>query len=264
MRLYCLYAVFLYNGLIGQTEVTILSDNVGTEIDRHENRFYKIFPDEKGLVDAQFVTIEDNKYAVYIVKKINGSLTKVHRYLNQEDFDQLKNYVDLQPVMTKEAKIAMYKGMNFLRAEKIIEEIPKPQYVDLRYLRNKKIRGTLFKTENNILFIQTVNAIERINLNDVDIFSYRSTVGEFNHLRPYTTVITSIVGFAMATLYNIQRPVTYNEYGYARNDIAVYRQIFGTIIGLIFSGEVFDGVSTLLTTRETIILSEAEYDKQNH
>ena len=68
----------------------------------------------------------------------------------------------------------------------------------------------------------------------------------------------------MASLYNRQRPVTYNEYGYARKDIAIYRQIFGTILGLIFSGEVFDGLSTLLTARETIILSETEYEKKNY
>ena len=76
--------------------------------------------------------------------------------------------------------------------------------------------------------------------------------------------MTSIAGFAMASLYNEQRPVTFNEYGYARKDIAIYRQIFGTILGLIFSGEVFDGLSTLLTAKETIILSEAEYEKQNY
>ena len=60
------------------------------------------------------------------------------------------------------------------------------------------------------------------------------------------------------------RPATFTDYGLERGDIKVYRQILGGIIGLIFSGEVFDGLSTLLTAREIIILSEAEYEKQNY
>jgi len=264
LKVYLIFILFFFNGIMGQTEVVILSENVGTEIDNHENRFYRIFPNEKGLVDGQFVKIEENRYALHIVKKIDGKLTKVRRYFSQQEFDELKNYVDLQPIMTEKAKIAMYKGMNFLRAEKIIKEMPKPQHVSIKYMSEKKVSGTFFKTENNILFIQTPSAIERIDLNEVDMLSYRSKIGDFDNLKPYTTIMTSMAGLAMATLYNEQRPVTFNEYGYARKDIAIYRQIFGTILGLIFSGEVFDGLSTLLTARETIILSEDEYEKQNH
>ena len=68
----------------------------------------------------------------------------------------------------------------------------------------------------------------------------------------------------MARVYNSQRPDTYNQYGIPRNDLNAYRQIIGFIFGLIFSSEVFDAVSTLLTPTETIILSEAEYEKQNY
>ena len=68
----------------------------------------------------------------------------------------------------------------------------------------------------------------------------------------------------MASVYNSQRPTTYNDNGIPRNDLNAYRQIFGTVIGLIFSGEVFDAISTLLTPTETIILSEAEYEKENY
>ena len=73
-----------------------------------------------------------------------------------------------------------------------------------------------------------------------------------------------LTAIAMASLYNSQSPVTYNEYGIPRKDLSAYRQIFGTIIGLIFSSEVFDAISTLLTPTDTIILSEAEYEKENY
>ena len=56
----------------------------------------------------------------------------------------------------------------------------------------------------------------------------------------------------------------YNDYDIPRNDIVFYRYLNGIILGLIFSSEVFDAISTLLTSSETIILSEAEYNEENY
>ena len=250
--------------VFGQIEIVILSSNVGTEIDEHENRFYRIFPKEKQIINAQFIRISEEKYRIDVVKKINGKINKVNRYINQNEFDRLKVHVDNQPVLTKELVTAMYEGMDFLRAEKIVNEIPKPQFVILRHSKNKKLSGTLLNVDDNTLYIQTATTIEKIELNKIDRFSYRSSLGNFDYLRPYTFFVTGLTGFAMASLYNAQRPVTYNEYGIPRKDLSAYRQIFGTIIGLIFSSEVFDAISTLLTPTDTIILSEAEYEKENY
>lgn len=250
--------------VFGQIEIVILSSNVGTEIDEHENRFYRIFPKEKQIINAQFIRIGEEKYRIDVVKKINGKINKVNRYINQNEFDRLKVHVDNQPVLTKELVTAMYEGMDFLRAKKIVNEIPKPQFVILRHSKNKKLSGTLLNVYDNTLYIQTATTIEKIELDKIDRFSYRSSMGNFDYLRPYTFFVTGLTGFAMASLYNAQRPVTYNDYGIPRKDLSAYRQIFGTIIGLIFSSEVFDAISTLLTPTDTIILSEAEYEKENY
>ena len=250
--------------VFGQIEIVILSSNVGTEIDEHENRFYRIFPKEKQIINAQFIRISEEKYRIDVVKKINGKINKVNRYINQNEFDKLKIHVDNQPVLTKKLVTAMYEGMDFLRAEKIVNEIPKPQFVILRHSKNKKLSGTLLNADDNTLYIQTATTIEKIELDKIDRFSYRSSLGNFDYLRPYTFFITGLTGFTMASLYNAQRPVTYNDYGIPRKDLSAYRQIFGTIIGLIFSSELFDAISTLLTPTDTIILSEAEYEKENY
>ena len=204
--------------LFGQTQIVILSSNVGTEIDEHENRFYRIFPEEKQLINAQLIKIGQEKYRIDVVKKINGKIKKVNRYINQNEFEKLKTHIDNQPVLTKKLVIAMYEGMDFLRAEKIVYEIPKPQFVFLRHSKNKKLSGTLFNVVDNTLFKQTATTIEKIELNKIDRFSYRSSLGNFDYLRPYTFLITSLTGFAMASLYNAQRPVTYNDYGIPRKD----------------------------------------------
>ena len=178
MRIFTIYFLFtlglIAKGMPDKVEVMILSDKVGTEIDEHENRFYRIFPNEKGLIDAQIVRINDSKFRLLIVKNINGQEKKVRRYLTKNEFQELRKYVDDQPELTEEAMVAMYEGMDFLRAEKIINEIPKPQYVVLRYSQKKKINGTLFKVEENILHIQTATSIEQVSLDDLDKISYRS------------------------------------------------------------------------------------------
>ena len=43
------YFLFFFRFIFSQTNVAIVSEKVGTEIDIHENRFYRIFPDEKGF-----------------------------------------------------------------------------------------------------------------------------------------------------------------------------------------------------------------------
>ena len=80
----------------------------------------------------------------------------------------------------------------------------------------------------------------------------------------YFFIGTGILGFIGAYGYNSQRAIIYNDYNIPRNDIAFYRYLNGIILGLIFSSEVFDAVSTLLTSSDTIILSEAEYNEENY
>ena len=111
---YVLPALILFGGLNAQTDVIIISDNVGAEIDEHENRFYRIFPEEKGLVDAQIVRIDENNYRILVVKNVDGKITKVRRYINQDEFDTLKQYVDIQPRFTEEEKIAIAGGSIFI------------------------------------------------------------------------------------------------------------------------------------------------------
>ena len=264
-----IFLVFFFqiNGVYAQTDVVILSENVGTEIDIDENRFYRIFPREKGFINAQIIKSGESTYKVTIVKKNNRKSFKVIRLLNQTNFQQLKDKVDQQPELTKEAKIAMYEGMDFLRAEKVIQDLPKPQFIVLKHSGKKKLKGTLLNFEDNILYIQTASRIEKINLSLLDQISYRTSLGKYDPYRNYFYILSSIVGLGISHKYNSQRPTIYNEYPYQnvpRSDLSFYRYITGIVFGLIFSSEVFDALSTLLTSSDTIILSEAEYEAQNY
>ena len=249
--------------LIAQIEVISLSNKVGTEIDIHENRFYRIFPKEKGFVNAQINKVSEDQYRVLIVKNVKKKKTTVRRYIDHQEFLKLKDHVDTQAFFTEQAKISMYTGMDFLRAERVIGEIQTPQYIVVKHSGNKILKGTYFKLEDNILYVQTPSNVEKIEIQNLDRISYRINFGQYEKYRYYLYSLTGIAGLSVANYFNSQRPVGFNEYGYKRNDLSVYRQLMGIVGGLIFSSEVFDAISTLLTSSDTIILSESEYEEEN-
>ena len=104
--------------------------------------------------------------------------------------------------------------------------------------------------------------MDQISLSDVDAISYRLTIGEYDFIKPYLYGISAFVGMGMAQIYNSQRSIIYNEYGIPRKDLNRYTQLSGFVIGLIFSSELFDAISTLLTPSETFILSKDTYERQ--
>ncbi|MGY8787655.1 MAG: hypothetical protein ACKVH5_05080, partial [Fidelibacterota bacterium] len=70
-------------------------------------------------------------YRVIIVKEIHGEIKNIKRFISQEKYESLQTIVESKPVFTKEEKIKMYEGMDFLRAEKIVKNLPLPQYITM-------------------------------------------------------------------------------------------------------------------------------------
>ena len=147
----------------------------------------------------------------------------------------------------------MYAGMDFLRAAEIIDDLPKPQYVKVIHNENKRLKGTLISFEDNIISVQTARAVEKINLDSVELLSYRLSNNEFLGLKPYIYALSGAMGLKMATLYNSQRS--------PRLDESWYYRFYGITAGLIFSSELYEALSTILTPTETFILSQEKYEK---
>ena len=272
------YLIFFLNltRLFSQVEVVILSEKVGSEIDIHENRFYRIFPDVENFLNAQITKLKlppegyfssnKKKYKIKItIKSPSGKKNTIKKIISQKEFNEMRNRIDEQEVFTEKRKIEMYEGMDYLRSEKIVSSIPKPQFVKLKH-SNKRglLKGTLIMFENNFLHIQTPTTIEKISLSDLDFLSYRDTIKIYPKLRFYTYGITSFVGLLSARRFNDQRELLYNKNNIPRKDIFAYTQIMGIVIGLIFSSEVFDAMSTLLTPTKSIILSKSAYEEKNY
>ena len=236
-----------------QSEIIILSPRVGTIIDIHENRFYRAFPKVRNFISAQIYSTSDLGYKVRFVVNRRGKRKTYERKMSLKKFTRFQNKVNAQPELTKEAREIMYAGMDFLRAAQIIKDLPKPQYVKIVHNNNKRLRGTLLSFEDNIISIQTPRAVENVNLDYVELISYRLSDNEFLGLKPYIYALSGTMGLNMAKLYNSQRS--------PRLDESWYYRFYGITAGLIFSGELYEALSTILTPAETFILSQKKYEK---
>ena len=238
---------------ISQNEVVILSPRVGTIIDVHENIFYRVFPKVRNFISAQIYFSSDVRYKVRFVVNRKGKRKIFEKKMSLRQFVRFQNKVNAQPEFTEKAREIMYAGMDFLRAAEIIKDLPKPQYVKVVHSNNKRLRGTLISFENNTISIQTPRTVENINLDYVELISYRLSDNEFLGLKPYIYALSGTIGLSMAKLYNNQRS--------PRLDESWYYRFYGITAGLIFSGELYEALSTVLTPTETFILSQEEYEQ---
>ena len=244
--------MFLTSGY-STDEVVILSQRVGTIIDIHENRFYRIFPKVRNFYSAQIYSTSDYNYKVRIVVTRKGKQKVYEKKMTLKQFTRFQNKVNAQPEFTDQEREIMYAGMDFLRAAQILTDLPKPQYVKMVYNGNKRLRGTLVSFENNIINVQTGNSLEKIYLDNVELISYRLSDNELLGIKPYIYALSGVLGLRVAALYNSQRS--------PRLDESWYYRFYGITLGLIFSGELYDALSTLLTPTETFILSKEKYEQ---
>tara|TARA_B100000579_G_scaffold385773_1_gene357083 strand:- start:301 stop:1074 length:774 start_codon:yes stop_codon:yes gene_type:complete len=251
-RIILLLFIFLASGY-SRDEVVILSPRVGTIIDIHENRFYRIFPKVKKFYSAQIYSTSDLNYKVRIIVTRKGKQKTYEKKMSLEQFTRFQNKVNAQPEFTKQAREIMYAGMDFLRASQIISDLQKPQYVKIIHNGNKRLRGTLVSFENNIVNVQTGRSLEKIDLDNVELISYRLSDNEFLGIKPYIYALSGAVGLHVAALYNSQRN--------PRLDESWYYRFYGITLGLIFSGELYDALTTMLTPTETFILSREKYEQ---
>ncbi len=241
-------------GLVSaQEEVVILSPRVGTLIDIHENRFYRIFPKVRNFISAQVYSTNYTAYKVRIVANRKGKEKAYEKKMSLNQFTRFQNKINRQPEFTKEARAIMYAGMDFLRASEILNDLKKPQYVKIIYNKDMRLNGTIVSFENSLISVQTSRAIEQVRLVDVERISYRLYTNEFLRLKSYIYVLSGAMGSNVASIYNSQRS--------PRLDESWYYKFYGIVMGLLFSSELHEALATLLTSSETFILSQEEYEK---
>ncbi len=94
MRNLCLFLALALGLLKLEDEITILSSRVGTIIDIHENRFYRIFPKVRNFISAQIYSSNNNKYKVRIVVNRKGNLKTYEKSMSLRQFARFQNKVN--------------------------------------------------------------------------------------------------------------------------------------------------------------------------
>ena len=104
------YLIFVtLTRLSGQIEVVILHEKVGSEIDIHENRFYRIFPDVENFLNAQisklklpsegYLSFDEKRYKIKItIKSPNGKKSTIKRIISQKEFNEMSYRINEQAV----------------------------------------------------------------------------------------------------------------------------------------------------------------------
>ena len=74
----------------------------------------------------------------------------IKKIISQKEFNEMSYRINEQEIFTEKRKIEMYEGMDYLRSEKIVSSIPKPQFVKLKHSNKRGVlKGTLIMFENN-------------------------------------------------------------------------------------------------------------------
>ena len=110
---FLLSALLVLGAVIAQEEVVILSPRVGTLIDIHENRFYRIFPKVRNFISAQVYSTSFTDYKVRIVVNRKGKEKTYEKKMSLNQFTRFQNKINAQPEFTDEARAIMYAGMDF-------------------------------------------------------------------------------------------------------------------------------------------------------
>ena len=98
---------FLLSALVGlcviraQQEVVILSPRVGTLIDVHENRFYRVFPKIRNFISAQVYSTSYTGYKVRIVVNRKGKQKTYEKKMSMNQFTRFQNKINKQQNLRK-------------------------------------------------------------------------------------------------------------------------------------------------------------------
>ncbi len=227
-----------------------MSVKVGTTIDAEENIFYEIFTDVIGFESAQIFELRDNIYQVKIAYLKSGR--KRIEILNYtfDQFITLKHMIDRKSAITMKDRKEIYKNLTYLRTSEILEKIPTGQFVVVKHVDGKKIRGILLPSLDNRLQIQTPVQVVDIPYHAVGGISYHKSFETRIKWRKWIYAAGAMLGIGMAEIWNGHtRPVIEMTWHY---------RFMGLLLGLLGGQEMYEAVNIISSPKTHFTLSPEE------
>jgi len=241
----------LFGWLVAQSpEVVPLSAKVGTTVDAEENIIFRIFPDVIGFESAQIFALPDNTYEVKIAYLKYGR--KKIKTLNYtfDQFITLKHMIDRKPAITLKDRQEIYKNLTYLRTSEILEKIPTGQFVVVKHVNGKKIRGILLPFVDNRLQIQTPVQVVDIPYYEVGGISYHKSFKTRLKWRKWIYAAGAMLGIGMAEIWNGHtKPVIEMTWHY---------RFMGLLLGLLGGQEMYEAVNIISSPKSHFTLSPEE------
>jgi len=249
---YTIIALFWVGILSAQNQVIILSPKVGSVIDVDENEFYGIFPNARGFESAQIFMGDGHVYEARIAQKKRGNRFTTSKFIPMEEYAKLQVSVNSQPELTEKRRKLIRENLFYLRVPEILRDIEKPQYVNLKIVGGKKIKGTLVSFQNDTVHVQTAIKLLHLDIHELESISYRLSTRDVLVLKPIIRTLSAIIGLGFGEYWNEQRNPELDQRWYYR--------FFGIIGGLIISGELYEAMATIISPTETFALTESEFN----
>ena len=237
-------------GVAQSPEVVPLSAKVGTTVDAEENIIFRIFPDVIGFESAQIFALPDNTYEVKIAYLKYGR--KKIKTLNYtfDQFITLKHMIDRKPAITLKDRQEIYKNLTYLRTSEILEKIPTGQFVVVKHVNSKKIRGILLPFVDNRLQIQTPVQVVDIPYYEVGGISYHKSFKTRLKWRKWIYAAGTMLGIGMAEIWNGHtKPVIEMTWHY---------RFMGLLLGLLGGQEMYEAVNIISSPKSHFTLSPEE------
>ncbi|MBL7013423.1 MAG: hypothetical protein ISR83_03305 [Candidatus Marinimicrobia bacterium] len=253
MKKYAIIVLFWVGILPAQNQVILLSPKVGSVIDVDENEFYGIFPNARGFESAQIFMGDGQIYEARIVQSKRGKYFTTSKFIPMKEYAKLQVSVNSQPELTEERRELIKENLFYLRVPEILEDIEKPQYVKLKIVGGKKIKGTLVAFKDDTVHVQTAIKMLHLDIHELESISYRLSTRDVLVLKPIIRSVSAIIGLGFGEYWNEQRNPELDQRWYYR--------FFGITGGLIVSGEIYEAIATMISPTETFALTESEFNK---
>ncbi len=242
--------------LMGQErDVVNITRHIGHTLDAEENLHYKVFTDIPNFESAQFFEINPDRFEARIsyVEYTKTKLSK--RAYTLKSLTELQFRLNQMSQITDEIRESYQKNLTYLRTKEVLENIPTGQYVSVKDINGKWVRGTLLSFQKEKLRLQTPFAVKQIPMSQMERINYREKIMNRPEWKLTIYGIAAFMGFGMMESWNRQ---TNPEWG-----SKWHNRFMGSIFGLVAGAEVYDTSMILLSKKTQFGLTPAELDKLN-
>ena len=236
-----------------QGEIVGLTKHIGHTLDAEENLYYKVFNDIPNFNNAQFFQVKPNRIIARI-SFVDFTKNKIsRRAYTLKKFNDLQLRLKRLPEITDKIRSSFSGDLIYLRTKKVLENIPKGQFVSVKTRSNKWVKGTLLSFEDNQLKLQTPFSLKEIPLNQMSRINYRQKIINRPKWKSYVYGLGALMGLGLMETWNSQ---TAPDWG-----IKWHNRFSGAIFGLLAGAEIYDISMILLSKKTQFALTPKELDK---